>query len=238
MARQRRTQIPPQQSAAAHFAAATRGGDQGALGLRAGAPAAQARGRARRLRGALLDRAAPPRADDLHRFRLFAASAAQSHPQAGGKGRPQSPRRDHRRNPACPRYAAPSPPGSSPISSDQNAVHTAAAACCLTDVKCQGSAKRDQPICCCRAARDRMRRDTSARPERAGPVGKRLAGSRGVHQEVGQERQGPARPERDRGRGDRQVRGAGQGPHGPANRTRAGRRADPTGVQRGQPGSR
>jgi SRSO17 transposase len=52
-----------------------RGGDQGALGLRAGTSAAQGRAGARALRGPVLDRTAPACTDDLHRIRLSAASA-------------------------------------------------------------------------------------------------------------------------------------------------------------------
>ena len=59
MAQQRRAQILPEQSAAGHLAAPPRRHDQGALGVRAGAPAAQAGTRTRRLRGTILDRAEP-----------------------------------------------------------------------------------------------------------------------------------------------------------------------------------
>src|SRR4029079_9224253 len=50
-----------------------RGPPQGALGLRAGAPATQTGAGLGSLRGPVLDRPAPARADDLHGFRLAAA---------------------------------------------------------------------------------------------------------------------------------------------------------------------
>ena len=49
--------------------------DRGALGPRAGPPAARGRTRPRSLRGTLPDRAAPTRVDDVHRLRLPAAPA-------------------------------------------------------------------------------------------------------------------------------------------------------------------
>src|SRR3954452_16397045 len=70
MARKRREEILPQQPAAADHAAAAGRHRQGALVLRAGASAAQARAWPRRLRGPVLDRPAPARPDDLHRFCL------------------------------------------------------------------------------------------------------------------------------------------------------------------------
>ena len=49
--------------------------DQGALGLRVGSTAAQGRTRPRRLRGPLMARSSPPRADDHDRLRLPPASS-------------------------------------------------------------------------------------------------------------------------------------------------------------------
>ncbi len=72
---------------APNLAARPGGGDQGALGMRAGAPAAEGRAGAGALRGALVDGAAPARADDLHRIRLPAAPAPRraSSDGCGGK---------------------------------------------------------------------------------------------------------------------------------------------------------
>src|SRR3954466_4249733 len=50
------------------------GDDQGALGVRAGASAAQGRTRPRPFRGAFMDRVAPARADDMPGLRLLAAA--------------------------------------------------------------------------------------------------------------------------------------------------------------------
>src|SRR3954447_17942839 len=88
MARQWRAEILLQQPAAAHAPAASGCHHQGTLVLRAGAPATEARARARRLRGPVLDRPAPARADDLHRFRLSATPAPEGC-GSGGKGGPR-----------------------------------------------------------------------------------------------------------------------------------------------------
>src|SRR5215213_1651357 len=84
MARQRRAQVLPQQPAAADLAAAAGRHRQGTLVLRAGASAAQAGTRPRRLRGPVLDRPAPARPDDLHCLRLPATPALEGC-GAGGK---------------------------------------------------------------------------------------------------------------------------------------------------------
>src|SRR5690242_10036997 len=82
MARQWREEVLPQQPAEADLAAPAGRCRQGALVVRAGAPAAQARARARRLRRSVLDRPASARADDLHRLCLSATPA----PEGGGSG--------------------------------------------------------------------------------------------------------------------------------------------------------
>src|SRR3954453_2054035 len=89
MARQRREEILPQQSAAADFAAPAGRHRQGALVVRAGTSAAQAGTGARRLRGPVLDRPASPRLDDLHRLCLSATPA----PEGGGSGTKGGPQR-------------------------------------------------------------------------------------------------------------------------------------------------
>jgi hypothetical protein len=61
---------------------------QGALGVRAGTPAAEGGTRPRSLRRPLLDRAAPACAADDDRVRLPAASPARAEPHAGEKPRP------------------------------------------------------------------------------------------------------------------------------------------------------
>ena len=69
--------------------------DQGALGLRAGAPAAQGRTRPRPLRGPIMDRPAPARAHDHDRLRLPPVPPPQ--PGERGKKEPQA----HRLSRAC-----------------------------------------------------------------------------------------------------------------------------------------
>ena len=80
-------QVLPQQPTAVDLAARSGGRYQGTLGVRAGTPAAQGRARPRALRRPVMDRAAPPRADDVHRLYLLAASAPRRAPpdEAGGK---------------------------------------------------------------------------------------------------------------------------------------------------------
>jgi len=80
------------------------GHDQGTLGLRAGAPAAEGGTRPRPLRGPLLDRPAPARADDHDRLRLPAAPAARASRRTGKKAAQLW--QDHRRNPRYRRSGA------------------------------------------------------------------------------------------------------------------------------------
>src|SRR3954469_16528018 len=103
-----RAQVLPQQPAAAHLAARPGGCHQGPLGLRAGAPAAQAGTGPRPLRGPILDGFASARADDLHGFRLPAApSPCRAAPgEVGEKCRPVFRDRHHLR--ACRPCGAPS----------------------------------------------------------------------------------------------------------------------------------
>src|SRR5215218_8625923 len=109
MARQRRAQVLPQQPAAADLAAAAGHHRQGTLVLRAGASAAQAGTRPRRLRGPVLDRPAPARPDDLHCLRLPATPALEG----GGAGGKSCTTTGRRRRPRCLRSAAPSSPSCS-----------------------------------------------------------------------------------------------------------------------------
>jgi hypothetical protein len=78
--RHRRAQVLPLEPAARRHARGLGRPDQGAVGVRADAPAAQGRARAGPLRGAEPARAAPPRAPVPARLRLPAAPAAR-----GGK---------------------------------------------------------------------------------------------------------------------------------------------------------
>src|SRR5918997_2771200 len=107
MALLRRAQVLSLQPATAYVAAWAGGCDQGTLGLRAGPSAAQGRTRSGPLRGALLDRVAPARADDVHGLCLPAAPALgrASPDAAGGKGRPVC--RDRLQDQVCPPCAAP-----------------------------------------------------------------------------------------------------------------------------------
>src|SRR5690349_14333220 len=105
--RERREEVLPLEPPARRHARDHGGADQGALGVRAAAPAAQGRAGARPLRGPELARAAPPRAPVPARLRLPAAPAARG--EKGPRPRP-SPARHPRR--ACP----PSADGSWPRS--------------------------------------------------------------------------------------------------------------------------
>src|SRR5689334_7193667 len=109
MARQRREEILPQQPAAADLAAAAGRHGQGALVVRAGAPATQTGTRPRRLRGPILGRPASARADDRHRLCLSATPA----PEGGGAGGKRWAATDRRRSRRCLRSAAPSSPSCS-----------------------------------------------------------------------------------------------------------------------------
>ena len=92
----RRAQVLPVQPAAGHAAEAAGVSDQGALGVRAGAPAAQGRTRARSFRGPLVARVAPACTADADRLSVPAASAlARRH-----RGKKEKPA-DHRRIRAC-----------------------------------------------------------------------------------------------------------------------------------------
>src|SRR3954465_5430364 len=73
MALKRRAQILPQQPAAADLAAGLGWRHQGALGVRAGPPATETGTGLGPLRGPVVDRPAPARADDLHGLCLLAA---------------------------------------------------------------------------------------------------------------------------------------------------------------------
>src|SRR5690242_9514534 len=137
MARQRREEILPQQPAAAHLAAAAGRHRQGALVLRAGAPAAQAGARARRLRRPLLDRPASARIDDLHRLCLSATPA----PEGCGSGEKRWAATDRRRSRRCLRSAAPSSPSCSLRLRFLIVAPTATGGFFNTLPKCQGSVK-------------------------------------------------------------------------------------------------
>src|SRR4051794_6311859 len=136
VARQRRAQVLPQQPAAADLAAAAGRHGQGALVLRAGTSATEAGPRPRRLRGPVLDRPGPARADDLHRLRLPATPALEGC-GAGGKRWTAT---GHRRSPRCLRSAAPSSPSCSLRLRSLIVVHTAIDDFLATLRKCQGSA--------------------------------------------------------------------------------------------------
>src|SRR5690349_11946482 len=135
MARQRREEILPQQPAAADLAAAAGRHRQGALVLRAGAPAAQAGARARRLRRPLLDRPASARVDDLHRLCLSATPA----PEGCGAGEKRWAATDRRRSRRCLRSAAPSSPSCSLRLRFLIVAPTATGGFFNTLPKCQGS---------------------------------------------------------------------------------------------------
>src|SRR3954470_4756100 len=137
MARQRRDEILPQQPAEADRAAPAGRHRQGALVVRAGAPAAQARARAWRLRRPVLDRAASARADDLHRLCLSATPA----PEGGGAGEKRWCPTDRRRSHRCLRSAAPSSPGCSLRLRFLIVARTATGGFFNTLPKCQSSAR-------------------------------------------------------------------------------------------------
>ena len=94
---QRREEVLPLEPPARCHARAAGGADQGAVGVRAAAPAAQGRAGARPLRGPELARAAPPRAPVPARLRLPAAPAAR-----GEKGPGPRPSPDRRPAPSLP----------------------------------------------------------------------------------------------------------------------------------------
>jgi len=115
-----------QQPAAADLAARSGARGQGPLGLRASASAAETGARSRPFRGALLDRAASTRVDDLHRLCLSPAPAPRraSFDGAGEKCPPAF--RDRHQHPACRRCAAPLSGGCSCLSSPPSDVRIAA----------------------------------------------------------------------------------------------------------------
>src|SRR4051812_12185758 len=92
-----RAQVLPLEPRGGRAPGGAGGADQGALGVRAGAPAAQGGAGARPLRGPLLARPAPPRAPVPARLRLPAAPAAR-----GKKASPPRPSPGHRPGRACP----------------------------------------------------------------------------------------------------------------------------------------
>ena len=94
-----REEVLPLEPPARCHARAAGGADQGAVGVRAAAPAAQGRAGARPLRGPLLARAAPPRAPVPAGLRLPAAPAARGKKAAAP--RPSPGRRPGRACPPC-----------------------------------------------------------------------------------------------------------------------------------------
>ena len=136
VARERRAQVLPQQPAAADLAAAAGRHGQGALVLRAGTSAPEAGTRPRRLRGPVLDRPAPARADDLHRLRLPATPALEG----CGAGEKRWTATGRRRSPRCLRSAAPSSPSCSLRLRFLIVAHTATGDFLAMLRKCQGSA--------------------------------------------------------------------------------------------------
>src|ERR1700760_3957194 len=139
MARQRREEILPQQPAEADLAAPAGRFRQGALVLRAGAPATQARAWARRLRRSLLDRPASAPIDDLHRLCLSATPA----PEGGGSGKKRWCPADRRHSHRCLRSAAPSSPSCSLRLRSLIVAPTATGGFGNTLRKCQSSASAD-----------------------------------------------------------------------------------------------
>jgi len=95
-----RDQAPPVQPAGRGGARGAGVADQGAVGVRAGAPAAQGGAGPRPLRGPLLGRAAPARPDGDDRPVLPPAPPARAGRQAGGRAARS--RQDHRRGRPCP----------------------------------------------------------------------------------------------------------------------------------------
>ena len=97
-----REEVLPRQSAARHAAEAPRRRGQGALGVRAGAPADEERTRPRPLRGPILAGSPPARAHEHDRLAVPAIP-----PPRGGKAGKKEPdagrRRDHRSR-ACPPF--------------------------------------------------------------------------------------------------------------------------------------
>src|SRR6201995_422021 len=111
---------------------------QGTLVVRAGASATQAGTRARRLRGPVLDRAAPARVDDLHRLCLSATPA----PEGCGSGEKRWRPADRRRSHLCRRSAAPSSPSCSLRLRFLIVAPTATGESLSMLLKCQSSARK------------------------------------------------------------------------------------------------
>src|SRR3954469_7920080 len=158
MARQRREEILSEQFAEADFAAPAGHHRQGALVLRAGAPATQAGTWPRRLRGSVLDRPASARADDLHRLCLSATPA----PEGCGTGEKRWTPTGHLHSPRCLRSVAPSSPGCSLRQRSLIVVPTATDGFLNTHQKCQSSARFPYPAF------------LAGRPEQAAGVGRLL----------------------------------------------------------------
>ncbi len=114
VALERRAQALPRHPAAPDITAGPRRGHQRALGLRAGASAPEAGTGLGPLRGAILDRAAQARADDLRRLRLAAAPPPRRASLDGVGEKCRAAFRDHHRRQACQRRAAPSSGACSP----------------------------------------------------------------------------------------------------------------------------
>ena len=108
LALERRAEIPSVKPAAPDLTPRPGRGHQGALGLRAGAPATEAGTGLGPFRGAVLDRPASTRPHDLHRLCLAAAPPPRraTPAEVGEKCRVKFRDRHHRR--ACRRCAAPS----------------------------------------------------------------------------------------------------------------------------------
>ena len=86
----RRTEILSREPAGRNRPQNARRDDQGALGLRAGAPAAQGSARARPLRGPLVARPSSPRLDDDDRLRLPPVAGSPKRRRKKNPGRPAS----------------------------------------------------------------------------------------------------------------------------------------------------
>src|SRR5215204_5649096 len=104
----RRTEVLPLEPAARDHAEDARGDHQGALGMRAGSPAAEGRTWPRSLRRPILERPTPARSHEHDRLRIPATSAPGS--SAAGKKRGSA----HPLSRACPRYGPQSSRSSTP----------------------------------------------------------------------------------------------------------------------------
>src|SRR4051794_18004000 len=129
-----RAEVLPLEPAGGRDARGAGGPDQGPLGVRAGAPAAQGGAGARPLRGPLLDRPAPARAHGDARLLLPPAPAAEG---TGEKAKPD--RRGRRRGRACPRSAGGCSRPSTSRSPAARAAGLTSGHCCRPE--CPGSAR-------------------------------------------------------------------------------------------------